>query len=114
MVQEELGNGQQCPGIRGIPTDPAVQDFQEGGSTAHVGGILFADNVHDCHCLNETLQESRELRLEWGKPKLPELEPHLCALTAFCRSPSSFFRGPAREMSPSHALSPHRNVRLSV
>lgn len=60
VVQEELGNGQQGPGIGGIPTDPAVQDFQEGDSTAHVGGVLFADDVHDCHCLNETLQESRE------------------------------------------------------
>lgn len=59
MVQEELGNGQQCPGISGIPTDPAVQDFQEGDSTANVGGVLFADDVHDFHCLNETLQESR-------------------------------------------------------
>lgn len=100
MVQEELGNRQQCPGKSGIPTDPAVQDSQEGDSTAHVGGILFADDVHDCHCLNETLQESR-VRLEWGKPQLPELEPHHCVLTAFCRSPSSFFRGPAGEMSPS-------------
>lgn len=26
----------------------------------HVGGVLFADDVHDCHCLNETLQENRE------------------------------------------------------
>lgn len=75
MVQEELGNRQQCPGKSGIPTDPAVQDSQEGDSTAHVGGILFADDVHDCHCLNETLQESREYDWNGGSHNSQSLSP---------------------------------------
>lgn len=60
MIQEELGNGQQSPGISGIAADPAVQDLQEGSRAVHVGGVLFADDVHDGHRLNETLQENRE------------------------------------------------------
>lgn len=55
-----------------------------------------------------------ESKIGMGEATTPRAQPHLCVLTAFCRSPSSFFRGPAREMSPSQALSPHRNVRLSV
>lgn len=97
VVQEELSNGQQCPGISKVPTDSAMQDLQAGERPVHIVGVLPADNIHDSDSLNETLHKKVQQDQNCANNSTTTtLPPASFVLTAFCRSPSGFFRAPNR------------------
>lgn len=62
VIQEELGDGQQDPGVGEIAADPAVQALEAGEGAVDVGGVLPADDVHDRDGFHQALRggEKRE------------------------------------------------------
>lgn len=91
-----------------------MQDFQEGDCAVHIGGVLFADDVHDCHCLDETLQESRESDQSGRSHNSQSFSPNsvYLQLSAGLHHLSS---GVLPEKGVQvKLLSPNRNIRLSV
>lgn len=85
MVQEELGNGQQCLHARQVPTQPRVQGLQAGEGAVQEGGVLPAEHVQHQQGLHQALWR-QWLRLEGActSPALPTpIPPHLAGTYRF-------------------------------
>lgn len=59
VVEVELSDGQQDSCKCQLCVQPAVQRFDTGKATVHVGRILAANDVHYGHCLHNALDKRK-------------------------------------------------------
>lgn len=55
MVEVELSDGQQGSSVGEVSVQSAIQGFDAGEGTVHIGGVLATDDVDYGHGLDDTL-----------------------------------------------------------
>lgn len=61
MVEVELGDGDESPGVGQLPAQTAVESLDAGEGTVHVRGVLFTDDIHNGDSLHNALRKQDDM-----------------------------------------------------